>query len=76
MIADVMHIESVTITPNPVTAGQQFGIEVEIYTLFPALDKYPSGNLYPGEDLFTLCPRDEGLYPANDLYPTEGGIES
>lgn len=66
--------QSVTITPNPVTAGGQFKIEVELYSLYPALDVYPALDLYPGADLFTLCP-EETLYPANDLYPTEGGME-
>ena len=59
-MADSIYIQSVSITPNPVTAGGKIKIEVEIY---------------PGEDLFTLHP-DTDLYPSKDIYPTEGGIET
>ena len=72
-MADSIYIQSVSITPNPVTAGGK--IEVEIYTLYPQTTLYPATTLYPGEDLFTLHP-DTDLYPSKDIYPTEGGIET
>lgn len=68
-----LYIQSVTITPNPVTTKAQFKIEVEIYTLFPAADLYPALDLYPGEDLFGLFPNTD-LYPGTDVYPIEGGM--
>lgn len=70
-----IYIESVAMTPNPVQAGAQFKIEVEIYALYPATDLYPAQDLYPGMDLFTLYPATD-LYPNNDLYPEKGGIET
>lgn len=68
-----LYIQSVTITPNPVTTKAQFKIEVEIYTLFPSADLYPALDLYPGEDLFGLFPNTD-LYPGTDVYPIEGGM--
>ena len=62
-----LYIQSVKITPNPVTTKAQFKIEVEIYTLYPALD------LYPGEDLFGLFPQEE-IFPGTNVYPIEGGM--
>lgn len=70
-----IYIHAVSITPNPVQTKGTVKIEVEIYTLFPALDLYPATDLYPGEDLFTLYP-DIDIFPGNDIYPTEGGIET
>lgn len=70
-----LYIQSVTITPNPVQAGEQFKIEVEIYTLFPAADLYPALDLYPGEDLFGLFPQED-IHPGTYIYPTEGGINT
>lgn len=68
-----LYIQSVTITPNPVQAGEKIKIEVEIYTLFPASGLYPALDLYPGADLFGIYPAAD-LYPGNDVYPTEGGM--
>ena len=34
-MADSIYIQSVSITPNPVTAGGKIKIEVEIYPLYP-----------------------------------------
>ncbi len=70
---DEIYIQSVTITPNPVQVKGSYKIEVEIYTVFPALNLYPATDLYPGADLFTLYPADN-IFPGNDIYPTEGGI--
>ena len=75
IMADSIYIQSVSITPNPVTAGGKIKIEVEIYTLCPQTTLYPASTLYPGEDLFALHP-DTDLYPSKDIYPTEGGIET
>jgi hypothetical protein len=69
-----LHIESVTISPNPAASGEIIKIEVEIYAIYPTTDLYPATDLYPGEDLFAIFPL-EALYPDTDLYPTEGGIE-
>lgn len=66
-------VESVVITPNPVTAGGKIKIEVKLYDLYPALDLYPAEDLYPGEDLFGMFPADY-IYPGNDEFPTEGGM--
>ena len=49
-MADSIYIQSVSITPNPVTAGGKIKIEVEIYTLYPQTTLYPATTLYPGED--------------------------
>ena len=68
-----LYIQSVKITPNPVTTKAQFKIEVEIYTLFPAADLYPAIDLYPGEDLFGLFPQEE-IFPGTNVYPIEGGM--
>jgi len=75
MMAEDSYIQSITLTPNPVQTGAQVVIEVEIYTLYPAMDLYPATDLYPGIDLFTLYPATN-LYPETELYPTEGGIET
>lgn len=48
-MADSIYIQSVSITPNPVTAGGKIKIEVEIYTLHPDTDLYPSKDIYPTE---------------------------
>lgn len=73
-MAESLYIKSITITPNPVQTRAQFKIEVEIYTLFPDPELYPSTDLYPGSDLFTLFP-DPELFPGTDIYPTEGELE-
>lgn len=70
-----LYIQSVTITPNPVQTNAQFKIEVEIYTLFPAVDLYPALDLYLGDDLFGLFPQED-IYPGTDIYPIEGGMDT
>lgn len=72
-MADTLYIQSVSISPNPVSVKAQFKIEVEIYTLFPAAALYPELDLYPGSDLFGLFPRED-IYPGTDVYPIEGGM--
>lgn len=67
-------IDSVTITPNPVMAGAQFKIEVELYTVFPATNLYPALDLYPAADIFSLYPH-AACYPDNNLYPAKGENE-
>lgn len=74
-MSDGIYIQSVLITPNPVTIKGSIKISVEIYTLYPDDTLYPASDLYPGADLFTLCP-EEALYPGTDLYPTEGGMDT
>ena len=68
-----LYVQSITITPNPVTVKAQYKIEVELYTLFPAAVLYPALDLYPGDDLFGLFPRED-IYPGTDVYPIEGGM--
>ena len=53
-MADSIYIQSVSITPNPVTAGGKIKIEVEIYTLYPQTTLYPATTLYPGEEGINL----------------------
>lgn len=68
-------IDNVRINPNPVHAGTQFIISVDIYVLYPSNDLYPSEDLYPVPDTgalraakYNIRP-DDYIYPADGLYP-------
>jgi hypothetical protein len=64
-------IDNVTINPNPVYAGAQFIISVDIYVLYPSNSLYPTEDLYPTPDTGAIRPDKHPLYPADHIYPAD-----